>query len=311
MFCSIIIPTIGRPTVQRAISSVVCQTLPSPEFEIIVVNDSGTALPPAQWQHLHNVQLIETNQRAQSIARNVGATLAKGDYLNFLDDDDWLLPNALGTFWALTRQKPDAGWLYGGMQIVDSAGKVLGGFNPGLDGNCFTQLVAGVWVPLQASLIKSEVFFSVGGFHPLFRMCEETELGRRVAFDHEFAGTPTMVACLLRGSGWKSSQAHADGPNYNRWSREIALNQTGVFGRLRRSATTSYWHGRILQAYLASAQWNWRQKKFSMALSRIIHGLASLLIAGRSVFSAAYWRALKDDQVPNSAGYVLLPLGLY
>ena len=139
MFCSVIIPTIGRASVARTIYSVLDQDFTADTYEVIVVNDSGKPLPAANWQQSERVQVITTNQRERCVARNAGAAIAKGKYLCFLDDDDWLLPNALDHFWNLARQAGDAAWLYGGIQIVDETGTRLAEVNSGLNGNCFAQ----------------------------------------------------------------------------------------------------------------------------------------------------------------------------
>ncbi len=78
MFCSTIVPTIGRPSVARAVQSVLDQPLPTGDFEIIVVNDSGQPLPAGSWQASPRVRLIHTNRRCQSVASNTGAALARG-----------------------------------------------------------------------------------------------------------------------------------------------------------------------------------------------------------------------------------------
>ena len=101
MFCSTVIPTIGRSTLSRAVCSVLQQSFTADEFEVIVVNDSGSPLPDADWQHSDHVRVLHTNRRERSVARNTGAAIAEGRYLHFLDDDDWLLPGALKTFWDL------------------------------------------------------------------------------------------------------------------------------------------------------------------------------------------------------------------
>ena len=101
MFSSTIIPTISRPTLSRAVCSVLSQDFTSADFEVIVVNDSGQPLPDAAWQYSERVRIIETNRRERCVARNTGAAIARGNYLHFLDDDDWLLPDALEAFWAV------------------------------------------------------------------------------------------------------------------------------------------------------------------------------------------------------------------
>ena len=45
MFCTTVIPTIGRPTLNRAVTSLLEQAFTADDFEIIVVNDSGRLRP--------------------------------------------------------------------------------------------------------------------------------------------------------------------------------------------------------------------------------------------------------------------------
>ena len=45
MFCSTIIPTIGRPSLSRAVCSVLDQEFSHDDFEVIVVSDSRKPLP--------------------------------------------------------------------------------------------------------------------------------------------------------------------------------------------------------------------------------------------------------------------------
>src|SRR5215207_1476426 len=117
MLCSVIIPTVGRSTLTRAVKSVLMQSPPASDFEVIVVNDSGVPLSEADWQKSNQVQIINTNRRERSVARNTGAAIAKGQYLHFLDDDDWILPEAYQHLLDLS-QSSRAKWLYGITQLV-------------------------------------------------------------------------------------------------------------------------------------------------------------------------------------------------
>ena len=112
LFCSTIIPTVNRSTLSRAVDSVLTQELTRGANEVIVVNDSGAALPTSEWQRSPRVTVLHTNRRERSVARNVGAAAAKAAYLHFLDDDDVLLPGALKALERLTHQG-EAAWLYG------------------------------------------------------------------------------------------------------------------------------------------------------------------------------------------------------
>ena len=303
-FCSTIIPTIGRPSIARAVQSVLDQTMAA-EFEVVVANDSGQPLPTGAWQSSPRVRLITTQRHAQCVACNTGAAIARGRYLNFLGDDDWLLPGALAAFWELAQRAPQADWLYGGVRLVDGTGKVLRESNPGIDGNVYAQLMAGMWITTQSSLIGAEAFFAAGGFHPLLKIGEETDLGRSLTRNGDVAHTPAVVACILRGQGWHTSiTSYAESPEANRWSRDRALGAAGAFGRLRASAGSAYWRGRILQAYLAAAHWNWRRGRYTAAASRLAYALLSLALAGSALGTRPYWQALRDEQVPFSAGSI-------
>jgi GT2 family glycosyltransferase len=309
IFCSTIMPAVGRPSVARAVQSVLDQTLPAGDFEIIVVNDSGAPLPAGAWQASPKVRQINIMRHGQSVARNTGAALARGQYLHFLDDDDWLLPGALGTFWELSRRAPQANLLHGGVRLVDAAGTALREFNPGLEGNAFTQLVSGVWVLHIATLVRASAFFAIGGFQPLLRICEETDLGRQITRTGDVAHTPALVACKLNGAGWRTAtDSYAQAPAANRWSRDRALSAPSAFGRLLGSAHSPYWRGRVLQAYLASAHWNWKRGQRTASASRAAFALFSLALAGPSLLSGDYWQALRDEHVPCSAGRMLAGL---
>lgn len=290
MFCSTIIPTIGRATLARAVNSVLSQSFTADNFEIIVVNDSGRPLPYAEWQTSEKVQILDTNRHERSTARNTGAAVAKGAYLHFLDDDDWFLPEALQSFWELAQT--DAGdWLYGRTQLIDRAEQPLIQLQHGLHGNCFIQTMAGEWIPLQSSLIKAQTFFEIGGFNPLITGPEDVDLGRRIALNGNFAETEAVVACIGMGEE-NSSTPHLRHAEYSRWAREKILNQTGVFARMRTSANSSYWHGCMIRIYLTSAVWNLQHKNLFTVLSRLIYGVLAFILSGFAIASPDFWQAI-------------------
>jgi glycosyltransferase involved in cell wall biosynthesis len=288
-----------------AVNSVLTQDFSQAEFEVIVVNDSGNPLPKSDWQDAARVRIINTNRSERSFARNSGAAIATGKYLAFLDDDDWILPDALESFWNLAKSHPDAVWLYGGIRVVDDQEKILAEINSGLSGNCFSQIMGGAWAPIQASVIQARAFFEIGGFNPLISVTEDEDLCRRTAYHGEFANTAQVVACLFRGQSWNTSSSYLRASEDVKYSRDLILSKPGVFQRLRASADSSYWYGRILRVYLSTIIWNLKKKQLYTALSRMLYSLGVAVLSVPRIFARDYWAGLRAYHVPETLHFVM------
>lgn len=100
MTISTIIPVYNVEQYLRdCLNSVVAQTYP--DYEVICVNDGSTdgsmdILEEYQKKH-PQITIITQQNKGLSAARNAGIKVAKGDYLFFLDSDDWIEPTTLET----------------------------------------------------------------------------------------------------------------------------------------------------------------------------------------------------------------------
>jgi glycosyltransferase involved in cell wall biosynthesis len=270
MFCSAVIPTIGRSTLARSVHSVLNQKFDADDFEVIVVNDSGKPLPEMEWQHSARIKIVTTQKRERSVARNTGAAIARGRYLYFLDDDDIMLPDALREFWELS-QKTDAKWLFGGYQTVTNDDKIVAEFHPDLSGNISAWLVAGEGIPVQASIFHTDAFYDAGEFDDFLTTVEDRDLGRRVSMRCQVAKTQKLIAQIRIGQE-NSSTDWSRLSELDRRGREKSLDQLYSFHSLWNSARgNSHLHGRVSRAYLASALWNLSRRLFMKAASRLLY----------------------------------------
>lgn len=308
MFCSVIIPTIGRDTVEKAVASVLAQPLPDSEIEVIVVNDSGRDLPSAPWQESPRVQVITTQRRERCVARNTGAAVARGDYLCFLDDDDWLVADGLAQLHALAQREPDAVWLSGAIQVVEAGGRVLKETNAALSGNALAQVMGGAWVPIQSSIIRTDAFFAVGGYNPHILGTEDQDLCRRAAAYGDFATTPAAVGCLLRGDSWQTSTNYQRAAADTRRSRDDVLQEPGAFLRMVLSADSPYWFGRLFKVCLSTVNHNRGQRRPWRILSRLWMCARVLLYAGRDVLTSDFRAAVQAEHVPNTLHFIMQEL---
>jgi glycosyltransferase involved in cell wall biosynthesis len=123
---SVVIPAFNSAaTLARAIESVRAQAWPA--HEIIVVDDGSTdATAEVAASFGEAVRLIRQPNSGVSVARNAGATAATGDWLAFLDADDWYAPDRLKLHAEWIAEDPALDFLTGDYEYRDDAGKLLG-----------------------------------------------------------------------------------------------------------------------------------------------------------------------------------------
>jgi glycosyltransferase involved in cell wall biosynthesis len=151
MTVSIVMPTCGRPSLRRALESVVRQLRSGDE--VIVVGDGvqpdAERICRAFGPSVEYVDGVETRCFGNR-QRQAGMAMAAGDYLLFLDDDDTYVPGALDAV-----REAAAQWLGRPMlfQFIDRNGAVLWRDAAVRQGNVSTQQVVfpnrsdrlGVW----------------------------------------------------------------------------------------------------------------------------------------------------------------------
>ncbi|MCK0159305.1 glycosyltransferase family 2 protein [Allomuricauda sp. F6463D] len=101
MKLSIIIPLYNKEEhIEHCLKSLFNQDLPSNEYEIIVVDDGSTddsfTIVQRFAEKYSNIKLLRQQNIGPSAATNKGLELASGDYVYFLDADDYLASNVLG-----------------------------------------------------------------------------------------------------------------------------------------------------------------------------------------------------------------------
>src|SRR5271154_6881945 len=119
---SVIIPVYnGASTVARAIESVIAQTFT--DFEIIAIdNGSRDRSLEVLDQYSGRVKILKETKRGPSAARNTGVRASSGEYLAFLDADDWWRPTMLERTVQVLDGDPDCALVYTDLALADSTG---------------------------------------------------------------------------------------------------------------------------------------------------------------------------------------------
>jgi hypothetical protein len=124
---SILIRSMDRPTLDRAIDSAVKQTWPN--LEIVVVAACGgkhRILPtPVAGRDIRLIVPNPDRTLARPDAANLALESARGEWLNFLDDDDELFPEHINTLMRATRSAEQR-IIYSRAEVRDQGGRVTG-----------------------------------------------------------------------------------------------------------------------------------------------------------------------------------------
>jgi Glycosyltransferases involved in cell wall biogenesis len=110
MKLSIIVPVYNvEAFLKKCVDSLLAQDLPKEDYEVILVDDGSTdgggMLCDTLAAEHGNIRVIHQRNRGLSGARNSGIPVASGDYVMFVDSDDFLCPNVLGTLVGLMDSK--------------------------------------------------------------------------------------------------------------------------------------------------------------------------------------------------------------
>lgn len=104
-FVSVIIPIYNAEKyIEECIKSILAQT--TSNFEIILVDDGSTddSLNICNKYKNENVIVIHQKNSGVSAARNAGIKAAKGEFITFVDGDDWLEKDALKNMYDFAKK---------------------------------------------------------------------------------------------------------------------------------------------------------------------------------------------------------------
>ena len=115
-------------TLEESVRSVLAQT--DPDWELIVLDDCST---DDTWALIEQLAALDSrirpvrNERncGVGLTRNRGVSLARGDWVAFLDSDDLWTPDKLSKQRALLERYPETGLFYTGSGFLTAAGEKL------------------------------------------------------------------------------------------------------------------------------------------------------------------------------------------
>ncbi len=191
-FFSVIIPTYNRAyCISEAVQSVLNQTFDC--FELIIVDDASIdntfeILKNFKDQRIKYVR-NEAN-KGQSASLNVGAEIATGKFLAFLDSDDLWECNFLSSFYLSINQSPQLHCFYCWLNTE------LGIYKKWvLNGNVYHEALRNGELSSTITLVVSKYAFDmVKGFDESFTFGNDDDICFRLSKEFEFSLIPEPLA---------------------------------------------------------------------------------------------------------------------
>lgn len=170
-------------TLPRTLESLRAQTFDG--WEAIVVDDGSadTTLEIATDLAAQDarIRVLSQAHAGAGVARNRGIAATAGDWLLFLDADDWVAPEMLERLLARAAQIDAPAWIVCGYSTVAPDGTVLFRGEGRVPDDLVGELSRTCPFTIHCCLVRRPEIVAVGGFDPTLRTCEDWDLWRRLA----------------------------------------------------------------------------------------------------------------------------------
>lgn len=267
---SVVIPAYNAAwCVRKAIDSVLAQTFHS--FELIVVDDGSTDdTPTVLASYGDAIRVVRQPNCGMGGARNAGIQAATGEFIAFLDSDDWWLPQKLERQVALMRSAPQVGFSSCAARVEDPEGRLLNLWQcPGWEGAFLVHLFSsGADVPGSCSAViaRRQLIVEAGGFDESLRGVEDPDLWMRLAAVTDYACLDEAMAVVLRRPGSVSRNREA-----MRGAAIRVLRKNRPL--LPVSHRGAYWRQCLANVHADYAKWRYRDGNRLSALSDAVRVL--------------------------------------
>lgn len=208
---TVIIPVYnGERFIRRAVDSILRQTYPV--TQIIVVDDGSrdSTREIVESDYRDQVTLLRQQNGGPAKARNAGLRIATGEYIAFLDADDWWEPEKVAMQVKVLREHPNAVGNYTGLRVMSDYGEHLADLKP-VDHTTLwpTLRWCNPGVPPSSVLLRRSALESLGsGFDERQLGSEDWNLWFRLITKGPFCVCPEPLTDYRSSAGGLSGDAN-------------------------------------------------------------------------------------------------------
>jgi glycosyltransferase involved in cell wall biosynthesis len=194
---SVIIPSLNAATyIRGAIDSALAQTCPV--LEVIVVDggskDGTCELVTGYGEPVRLIDQSKTGRKGIAGGRNVGIEAARGEWIAFLDADDWWDARKIAEQFAALDESPGAALSYTGVCLVAEPSGERTVCTPRSPQEIWPRLRWNNDLGTSAVVVKRSVMVELGGFREDLASCEDWEMWVRLRLHHSFVCCPSPLS---------------------------------------------------------------------------------------------------------------------
>lgn len=270
-FVSVIIPAYNAAwCVSRAVDSALAQTYQN--LEVIVVNDDSTDETPAVLaRYGAAVRVINKPNGGLPSARNAGIQAAGGEFVAFLDADDWWLPEKLACQMELLRSRPELGFCSTAARVETPEGKTLNIWTCPAPASTILETIfqtnAAVAGSGSAVLVRRALFERAGFFDETLRSLEDVDMWMRLAAIAEYGCVKEPLVVILKREGSISR----DLTQMRESAIKVMCKNRNLLPGNRQG---SFWRAAYAGMLTDYAKWEYREGFRRSALARAAQALA-------------------------------------
>ncbi|MCL6414696.1 glycosyltransferase [Aestuariirhabdus sp. Z084] len=278
---SIIMPSYNSAEyIAHSIESVLSQTYPN--WELLLVDDgsSDNSLSIIEsYLKDSRIKLLSQQHKGAAKARNLALQEAKGDYVAFLDSDDWweaeFLQDMLKTATETGCDIAYCGWQRTGLPEKLCPRYVPPDYSQG--GLMEALMRENVW-PIHSALSRRSLLEHLGGFNETLPCCMDFDLWLRASPDISVALVPKVLSYYRFHSSTQITSQKArliivhlevqlsfleNRPELFQTIPDDQINHW-TWDRVRRKAYENFWRGeftassQLFRHLLKQGQWHWK-----------------------------------------------------